>query len=258
MARGVHALRASEPGALFLLISAAAAYGFVHAVGPGHGKYLIGGVGLGSRVSSRRLVGIALTSSLAQSVWAIILVYGGFWLLQSSAQHLTSITEDLLAPISYLAIGMIGALLIWRGTRGLSRAVANSRHAGHAHTEAECGCSSHRLNHDDVAQLKTVRDTVALVLSVAVRPCTGAVLVLIIAWQLDLQIAGMAAVIAMGLGTGALVSVVALSSVGLRGFAQARLQEAAVAHVAAPCLQLLAGGLIIWFSVSILYVGGYL
>ena len=48
MAGAIHALRAGDPGAYFALLTAAGAYGFVHALGPGHGKYLIGGVGLGT------------------------------------------------------------------------------------------------------------------------------------------------------------------------------------------------------------------
>ena len=73
IAGSIRALRAGTPGALTALLGAAAAYGFVHAAGPGHGKYLIGGVGLGSGVSATRLVGLASAASLAQSAWAILL-----------------------------------------------------------------------------------------------------------------------------------------------------------------------------------------
>ncbi|MEL6477537.1 MAG: hypothetical protein AAFR17_09430 [Pseudomonadota bacterium] len=267
IARAVYALRAAEPGALVALMSAAAAYGFVHAVGPGHGKYLIGGVGLGSRVSSGRLVGIGMASSLAQAAWAIVLVYGGLWLLRVSAQQLTAITEDILAPISYLAIGAIGALLLWRGTSGLSRAVqqrdthvhshSHDHGHGHGHAESSCGCPAHRLDPAQIAGLTSFREVLALILSVAVRPCTGAVLLLIIAWQLDLLLAGAVAVVAMGLGTGALVSLVAVSSVTLRGFAQVTARNTGIATMTAPCLQLIAGGLIIWLCVSFLRLQGF-
>lgn len=257
IARAVHALRASEPGALAVLISAAAAYGFVHAVGPGHGKFLVGGVGLGSQVTASRLTGIGMAASLAQALWAIILVYGGFWILETSAQQLTLITEEVLAPASYLAIGAVGAILVWRGAASLARA-ASAKGASHKPSDhASCGCPSHQLHQEDIARLKSPRDILMLIFSVAVRPCTGAVLLLVIAWQLDFLLAGAAAVVAMGLGTGALVSLVAVSSVKLRGLAWITSGQAGSAALAAPLLQLFAGGMIIWFSASIIYASGF-
>ncbi|MEM8792481.1 MAG: hypothetical protein AAGE80_12750 [Pseudomonadota bacterium] len=256
IARAVHAVRAAEPGALIALMTAAAAYGFVHAVGPGHGKYLIGGVGLGSHVSSHRLVAIGMAASLAQALWAIVLVYGGLWLLEVSAQRLTSLTEDVLAPISYLAIGAIGAVLVWRGASSLSRHAFAQPAPEHQHSHAGCGCPGHSINPADVAHLRSFREAAALVLSVAIRPCTGAVILLVIAWQLDLLLAGAAAVAAMGFGTGALVSLVAVSSVTLRAAAQLQATGSGIAAIAAPCLQLVAGGMIIWLSASILRASG--
>ena len=115
MAGAVRALRTGDPGALFTLLFAAASYGFVHAVGPGHGKALIGGVGLGSSVSTARLLVISLVSSLLQAFWAILLIYGGFALVEISARRMTTLAEDVLAPASYIAIASIGVILVWRG-----------------------------------------------------------------------------------------------------------------------------------------------
>ena len=67
MAAGVHALKTGEASAYVTLLSATAAYGFVHALGPGYGKYLVGGVGLGTSISSVRLMGLAVASSVAQA-----------------------------------------------------------------------------------------------------------------------------------------------------------------------------------------------
>ena len=108
MAGAIRALKAGEVGAYTALLSATAAYGFVHALGPGHGKYLVGGVGIGTSVSVRKLVGLATVSSLAQSLWAIVLVFGGFSLVELSARQMTVMAEEYLAPISYLAIAGIG------------------------------------------------------------------------------------------------------------------------------------------------------
>ena len=59
MASALWSLRSGEVSAYLALFAATGGYGFVHALGPGHGKYLVGGVGLGSSVSSTKLVSAA-------------------------------------------------------------------------------------------------------------------------------------------------------------------------------------------------------
>jgi ABC-type nickel/cobalt efflux system permease component RcnA len=263
MAGAVHALRANDPGALTALLVAAGSYGFFHAVGPGHGKALIGGVGVGSQVSTARLLSISVVSSLLQSLWAIVLVYGGFALLELSARRMTSLAEDYLAPASYLAIAAIGALLIWRGVKRLRPVHPthdhdhhhHDHHHDHSHDDShghDCGCHSHGPSADQVAGLTSLRETFALILSIAIRPCTGAIFLLVIAWQMDIRLAGVLAVIVMGLGTATFTSMVAVSSVALRGLSLAsagRLQSAAQFM---PALQIVAGGLVMWISLTLL------
>tara|TARA_B100001093_G_scaffold403967_1_gene392067 strand:- start:712 stop:1188 length:477 start_codon:yes stop_codon:yes gene_type:complete len=121
MATAVSAIKSNAPGAYVTLLSAAAAYGFVHALGPGHGKYLVGGIGLGTQVPAFRLVELAVASSLAQTLWAILMVYGGFTILGSSADRIIHLTESFLTPISYPAVTYIGLLMVWRGVRAFPK-----------------------------------------------------------------------------------------------------------------------------------------
>lgn len=258
LAMAVHGLRAGETGAWLALLGAAGAYGFVHAVGPGHGKFLIGGVGLGQAVSANRLLGIALASSLAQAAWAILLVYGGFYVLELSAHRLMTIADTYLAGVSYAAIGAVGVILIWRGIQSFLKSRAASAHS-HDHGDRvhhdECGCHAHGPSPEDVAGLTSVRDALALILSIAIRPCTGAIFLLVIAWQLDILWAGAAAVVTMGVGTGMLTSIVAISSVFARGLAIASANRLGVMTLAFPSLQILSGLLIIWFSALLFETG---
>ena len=258
MAGAVRALQSGDPGAYAALLGAAGAYGFVHALGPGHGKYLIGGVGLGTSVSATRLFGIAMASSLAQALWAILLVYGGFYLLEVSAHGMTDLAEEWLAPVSYLAIASVGLILVWRGAKPFLRAPAKDHghhHHHHHNAQGDCGCGhAHGPTPDEVAGLSSFREGLALVASIAVRPCTGAIFLLVIAWQMDIRVAGAAAVVVMGLGTAGLTSLVAFSSVVARGVVFATADRAPALQQLGPMVQLFAGVLIVLISFSLLRI----
>ena len=250
MASAVRALKSGDTGAYVALLGATGAYGFVHALGPGHGKYLVSGVGMGTSVSASRLIGIAVASSLAQALWAILLVYGGFLLIEASASQMTRLAEDVLAPASYLAIACVGLAIVWRGARSLRKA----SHTGESHSHKDCGCHGHGPSPDDVARVGSFREAVMLVLSIAVRPCTGAIFLLVIAWQMDLHMAGAAAVIVMGLGTAALTSLVAFSSIVARRLAFVSSSKFNRLHIALPALQIIAGSMISLASLGLLGV----
>ena len=95
------------------------------------------------------------------------------------------------------------------------------------------------------------RDALMLIVGIGIRPCTGAIFVLVAAWRLDLLLVGALAAFAMAVGTGAFVSLVAVSTVTARG---ATLLAAGVerAGLMVPILQLIAGGAIVLVSVAFL------
>lgn len=267
MADAIRALRSGQSEAILALFAGAGAYGFFHAVGPGHGKALIGGVGLGTQVSARRLLSLSVLSSLAQSIWAILLVYGGFWLLEVSAQRMTALAENFLAPLSYVAIALVGVLLMWRGVRALPKTTQSHTpdhdrhhhhhdHHNHDHhhndDHSECGCHAHGPSPEQVAKLASVRETLALIGSIAIRPCTGAIFLLVIAWQMGLQFAGAAAVLVMGLGTASFTGMVAISSVAARTATLVSADNFKAAGIAFAGLQILTGLFVVWMSLSLL------
>ena len=255
MALAVQAIRAGDPGAWLALMAATGAYGFVHAVGPGHGKVLIGGIGLGAPVSATRLTAVAVASSLAQAVWAIVLVYGGLFVLQVSTGWLTDLAERYLAPASYLAIAAVGVVLALTGLRTLWTQGLRSGHGTAPETHARCGCEGHGPSAQDVAQMGSVRGAAVVVLSIAVRPCAGALILLVIAWQLGIAAAGAAAVLVMGLGTAATTGLVAASSVAARGITLASSRSFGLLNWVGPSLQLLSGLAVIGFAMALLRIG---
>ena len=262
MALGLRALRAGEPGAVMALLSVCFAYGFFHAIGPGHGKVLIGGYGLGRQVPWLRLSVISLLSSLGQAVTAVVIVAGGITIMGLARDQLVGITEDIMAPASYGAIGLIGGWLIWRGFRksaGLALGAGTGHHDhthqhkhdhdhGHhyAHDHGTCQTCGHKHGPDlaEVENTRSLREALALIAGIAIRPCTGALFILIITWQMGIFGAGIAGAFAMALGTATVTIGVALASVGRRGGLVSGLQGSAVLTWAVPAIEIFAGVLI--------------
>ncbi len=262
MASYLRGLRTGDPGAFWGLMGLCFAYGFFHAAGPGHGKMVIGGYGTARRVTALRLSGLALASSLAQAATAVILVYGVATALGWGRERVEAVSEDIMAPISYGAIALIGLWLFWRGTRALLRREKHSHEPHHDHdhghdhdhhhdhgTNDDGTCHScghkHAPTVEEVERVRSLRDAVLVVGSVAIRPCTGALFLLVLTWRLGVEAAGIAGAFAMGLGTATITILVALLAVSAREGALTQLSGSGKLARVAPVLEILGGGLIL-------------
>jgi len=249
MAGLLQRLRAGDRAALWGLWSLCFAYGFFHAAGPGHGKILIGGYGVGARVPLMRLSSLAVLSSIAQAVTAIALVYAGVFLIGLSRDAMTETAERWMAPLSYGAIALVGA---WLGLRGLRRwwrwqsAVTGDT--------GRCGSCGHRHapDADEAARVRSLRDALAIVAAIAVRPCTGALFLLILTARLGLDLAGIIGALFMGLGTASVTLAVALAAVSFREGAVRRLMQGTAVARAVPLVEMAAGGVIMVISLQLM------
>ena len=247
MAEAVIRMRSGDILAITTLLVSTATYGFVHALGPGHGKYLIGGVGIGTQIKHLHLISIAVISGITQALWAIVLVYGAFFFLGVAADKIKTFSEAFLLPLSYGAIALVGCILVFRGIRNVFHP--------HSGTTQSTKCThSHGPNLDQLSNTFSWRERLVLVISVAIRPCTGAIFLLVITWNLQLQWVGVAAVISMGLGTAAFTSIVAISSISARKLVLLESRASAFTKVLLPLLQVMGGTLIIMFSLGAIYL----
>lgn len=217
------ALRAvsDSPGALWALLGLSFAYGVAHAAGPGHGKVVIGSYMLASGETARRGAVLALGSAMLQASVAVAVVglLAGFFGLSQAVLSSTTIT---LERFGYGLIVVLGLYLLIMTVRRIFDVRVLPQHVHpdphHVHDE-HCGCGhTHVPDADAVAQSRNLGQTLALIVGAGVRPCTGALLVLVLALSQGLFWAGSLAAYAMGLGTALTVGLLAVFAGGLSRF----------------------------------------
>jgi nickel/cobalt exporter len=236
-------------GAALALAGFSFLYGIVHAVGPGHGKAIISSYVIANEQTARRGVMISSLAAAVQALMAILLV--SFLLIGLNATGLeVNAWAMQLESVSYAMIALVGlyllwtqSALLWRRYREGSDGQAGASHAAHAHGDHHAhdhhyhhhDHHHHDQHHDhhhahgeacdhivDARQLAgpmSWRKVAAVVLSVGIRPCTGAILVLVFALTQGLFWAGVAATFAMALGTAITVAVLATLALSSRELA---------------------------------------
>jgi ABC-type nickel/cobalt efflux system permease component RcnA len=220
----------SDGSAVWTLLTISFAYGIFHAAGPGHGKAVISSYLVANQETAWRGIVLSFASALMQALVAVTIVAIGAWLLNVTAKTMCG-AEKAIEIASYALITAFGARLVWtKGGTFISAlqtgrpqpalAAAHHHHdhdhhhghdRDHVHDE-HCG-HSHGPVPDELAGPGGWRRGLAAILTVGIRPCSGAILVLVFALAQGLFWAGIAATFVMGLGTAITVATIAVVAV---------------------------------------------
>lgn len=228
LATAIRGLRAEGSlAAAWSLLVLSFLYGLFHAAGPGHGKAVISTYLLTHERELRRGLLLAWAAALMQAVTAIVLVLGLVAVIGWTRRDAQA-AVGTLESVSFALIALLGAALALRALWALRRRIfpRAASPAPHIH-DAACGhdhgaCGHvHMPSEAQVRQATSLRTSLAIILSIGIRPCSGGVLVLLFAEVLDLRWAGIAAVFAMAVGTALAVSGLAILTLLFRGAAVA-------------------------------------
>lgn len=182
-------------------------YGVLHALGPGHGKAVVSTYVLGAERRVRRAIVLAAASAMIQGLVAIVLILGAAELLGLTRRAAFD-TAAWLERGSYLLVVGLG---LWIAGRALLGKPA-------AHDDCAVCAPVGRLSSFDLrdGELRERRTWWAALGTIGVRPCSGALLVLVLGESMDLRWLAVAVVAAMSLGTALAVAGLAGAVSGLR------------------------------------------
>jgi ABC-type nickel/cobalt efflux system permease component RcnA len=232
----------SDGSAVWTLLAISFAYGVFHAAGPGHGKAVISSYLVANEETARRGIALSFASALMQALVAVLIVGVCAWLLNATAKTMCG-AERAIEIASYALIAAFGARLVWTKGGGFFRALQtpppvpamaaatphhhdrhhhghHDHHHDHGHVHDEhCG-HSHGPTPDQLAGPGGWRRGLGAILAVGIRPCSGAILVLVFALAQGLFWAGVAATFVMGLGTAITVATIAVIAVSAKDLAR--------------------------------------
>jgi len=240
----------ADGSAAWTLMGISFAYGIFHAAGPGHGKAVISSYLVANDETWKRGVALSFASAILQALTAIVIVGIAAVLLGATAKAMGN-TVRVIEIVSYALIVLIGLRLLWVKGRAFLHLLRpqKSEHAHHQHAQehshdhhrkhAHHGhdhAHDHHHGHDhadeahawghahapEPSELKGrhwLRRGLAAIVAVGLRPCSGAIIVLVFALAQGLFWIGVASTFVMGLGTAITVAAIATIAVGARGLA---------------------------------------
>ena len=248
--------------AAWTLIVVSFLYGLFHAAGPGHGKFVLTTYLLTHENKVARGVGLSAAAAFVQGLTALAIVFGlvGIlgWLPRQTESAVTWVER-----FSFALVAAMGAYLAFRALMGLMHAfgakAVPAHGCGHDHAHhdhgPDCG-HAHVPTPDMVGRAKGGLETLGIVLSIGIRPCSGAILVLAFANVFGLPWAGAGAVLAMSAGTAIAVATLALLAVNARKLSSLVDIDEPLLRIGMNGLALGGGGLILALGV-VLLVGSF-
>jgi ABC-type nickel/cobalt efflux system permease component RcnA/ABC-type uncharacterized transport system substrate-binding protein len=247
----------ADGSAVWALLGLSFLYGIFHAAGPGHGKAMISSYLVANEETWRRGVVLSFASALLQAVVAVALVSAAVLLFKASTKSMCD-AERVIEIVSYGLIALVGARLLWvkgrafssalhaleRPLRAVGAAVTpphkhdhghhDHHHDHHHHQHAHVHSHGHHDHDDDASAWGHAHGPepeelagpggwkrgLSAIVAVGLRPCSGAILVLVFALAQGLYWVGVASTFVMGLGTAITVAAIATVAVSAKSFAR--------------------------------------
>ena len=229
----------ADGSAAYTLLGVSFLYGVFHAAGPGHGKAVISSYLVANNETWRRGIALSFASAILQAFTAIALVGVIAALLGATAKAMGD-TVRVIEIVSYTLIVLIGLRLLWVKGKAFLRALGfgNGSHThDHAHEHShEHHHHHHHHDHDhdhegsawshghgpepnELTGDHWLKRGLAAIVAVGLRPCSGAIIVLVFALAQGIFWIGVASTFVMGVGTAITVAAIATLAVGARGLA---------------------------------------
>lgn len=211
-----------DPLSYLTLLLFAFGYGLIHAMGPGHGKTLVGSYFLANDRSYTKALFISLAIGVVHTFSAFILTLLIYFVLTTLMAQLFDDALFYTTKIAALIIITIAVYLLYKKWQFYKLEKVTLQNISPKFTItpphiSSCGCSACKVDKNST--------DFALIVSAGIVPCPGTTTIFIFALSLKLYFAGFVAALVMSLGMSSIIFVSALLSTLIRKKASQKSQK---------------------------------
>ena len=113
----IRKLKAGHSGSVFLFLLICFAYGFIHAIGPGHGKTIVVSYFLARRGNVAQGIGLGTAITTIHTLSAVILLFILYGIAKTALFPIFDANRINIEKVSYILIAFTGILLIFIAVR---------------------------------------------------------------------------------------------------------------------------------------------
>jgi ABC-type nickel/cobalt efflux system permease component RcnA len=192
--------------AYFWLLAFSLLYGFIHALGPGHGKSLVAAYFLGNNRSVVKAFSIASLIGVVHTFSAFLLTFVIYFVLNTYMSTYFSNLESITIRISALIIIVIALYLLYKkipkkeAKKPMWSATQPNQHAG------SCSCGACQSRSTDLG----------IILSAGIVPCPGTITIFVFSLSLGAYLVGFLSAVFMSIGMSIVIFSAALLSIKVR------------------------------------------
>ena len=196
------------------IIFASFLYGILHAIGPGHGKVVVASYLTTRRTRFVHALSMSGIVAATQALSAIVLVAIFAAVFGTTGKAILD-RAGTIEIASYAALILMGLWMAWQAVKPGPRVCGCGHDHGHGHHDHHHHDHGHGHGHDHEDDRKSLAQLFATGSLAGLRPCSGAILVLLFTLANGIFWVGVLSTLAMGFGVALTVAAVSIGAVGL-------------------------------------------
>jgi nickel/cobalt exporter len=211
-------------------------YGVLHSVGPGHGKMIVTTFLATHPTKIKHGLLLTILSAFMQAIVAVLLVTILLLFFNNSMRDINNKAAELIT-LSGLIMAVLGIVIVFHAVKTFFQ----QKMTNHQHQEF---VSAEQLN-----KAVSWQAYLGIVVSIGIRPCTGAVMVLLFANMIGIYWLGVSSALLMAMGTAITTSSIALLTIsGKKVINRYLSRDEHTPSISNMVVQLIGGGLLILFA----------